>query len=261
LVRKSIRQRARLAALSVAAALSTAASAQNAAPATIEQVKQSIVAVGSFERTRNPAFSFAGTGFAVGDGLRIATNEHVLPKTLNSERKETLAIAMRAADGSMQVRPARKRAVDLSHDLALLEIQGAPLPALQLGNSDRVREGETYLFTGFPIGAVLGLYPVTHRTMIASVTPIAIPAARADQLDARTVRRLSAGVFVVFQLDGTAYPGNSGSPVYHPASGEVVGIVNSVLVKATKESVLSAPSGITYAIPVQKLKALLEGSS
>jgi serine protease Do len=260
LVRESILRRARLAALSVAAALSTAASAQDGAPATIEQVKQSVVAVGSFERTRGPAFSFAGTGFAVGNGLRIATNEHVLPKMLNSERNETLAIAVRAADGSQQIRPARKRAVDSSHDLALLEIEGPPLPALRLGNSDRVREGETYLFTGFPIGAVLGLYPVTHRTMIASVTPIAIPAARAGQLDARTVRRLTSGTFVVFQLDGTAYPGNSGSPVYHPASGEVVGIVNSVLAKGTKESALKTPSGITYAIPVQKLKALLEGS-
>jgi hypothetical protein len=40
-----------------------------------------------------------------------------------------------------------------------------------------------------------------------------------------------------------------------------VGIVNSVLVKGTKESALKTPSGITYAIPVQKLKTLLEGSS
>jgi serine protease Do len=260
LVRESIRRGARLTALSAAAGLSTAAADDSAAPAAIEKVKQSIVAVGTFEPTRSPAFSFSGTGFAVDNGLRIATNEHVLPKTLNSERKETLAIAVRAADGSAQVRPARKRAVDSSHDLAVLEIQGAPLPVLRLGDSDRVREGETYLLTGFPIGAVLGLYPVTHRAMIASLTPIAIPAARADQLDARRLRRLSSGSFVVFQLDGTAYPGNSGSPVYHPASGEVIGIVNSVLVKATKESAFSAPSGITYAIPVQKLKALLQGS-
>jgi serine protease Do len=260
-VRESIRRRARLAALSVAAALCTAASAENGAPAAIEQVKLSVVGVGTFEPARNPAFSFSGTGFAVGNGLRIATNDHVVPKVLNSERKETIAIAVRGADGSVQIRSARKRAADISHDLAVLEIQGAPLPALRLGNSDRVREGETYLFTGFPIGAVLGLYPVTHRTMIASLTPIAIPAARADQLDARTVRRLSSGTFVVFQLDGTAYPGNSGSPVYHPASREVIGVVNSVLVKGTKESALSAPSGITYAIPVQKLKALLEDSN
>ena len=220
-------------------------------------MKPSIVAVGTFERLRNPQFSFAGTGFAIGDGLRIATNDHVLPKVLNSERNETVAIAVRDADGSTHIRPARKVAADSTHDLAVLEIQGAPLPALRLGDSAKVREGEIYLFTGFPIGTVLGLHPVTHRTMIASLTPIAIPAARADQLDARTARRLASGTFQVFQLDGTAYPGNSGSPVYDPASGEVIGIVNSVFVKGTRESAISHPSGITYAIPVQPLKELV----
>ncbi len=123
-----------------------------------------------------------------------------------------------------------------------------------------MREGETYLFTGFPIGAVLGLYPVTHRTMIAALTPIAIPASTAARLDAGAIRQLAAGAYPVFQLDGTAYPGNSGSPVYDAASGEVIGIVNSVLVRSTKESALSAPSGITYAIPVSNLRPLLEAS-
>jgi len=255
MVRKPLRRRACIA-LGLAA-LPVWAGADNGGPATIAKVKSSIVAVGTFERLRNPQFSFAGTGFVVGNGLTVATNEHVLGKELAAERNETLAIAVRGADGSAQVRTARKRAVDSLHDLALLEIQGVPLPALRLGNSDQVREGETYLLTGFPIGAVLGLYPVTHRAMIAALTPIAIPAGRADKLDARTLRRLTAGPFVVFQLDGTAYPGNSGSPVYHPASGDVIGIVNSALVKATRESALSAPSGISYAIPVQKLRALL----
>ena len=244
--------------MSLAAALPGGVDADNGAPATIARVRASIVAVGTFERLRNPQFSFAGTGFLVGNGLTIATNEHVLAKELASERNETLAIAARAADGSVDVRPARRVAVDTAHDLALLEIPGAPLPALRLGDSARVREGESYLFTGFPIGPVLGLHPVTHRAMIAALTPIVIPAARADKLDARAVRRLAAGAFPVFQLDATAYPGNSGSPVYDPASGEVVGIINSVFVKGTKESALTAPSGITYAIPAQKLKELLE---
>jgi serine protease Do len=230
--------------------------AQN--PSTIERIKPSIVAVGTFERTRNPKFSFAGTGFAVGDGSLVATNEHVLPKTLNTERSETIAIAARAQDDTVQVKMARKVASDTSADLALLQIDGPPLRPLRLGDSDGVREGESYLFTGFPIGAVLGLFPVTHRTMIAAVTPIAIPAARADQLDARSLRRLQAGAYRVFQLDGTAYPGNSGSPVYHAESGEVIGIVNSVFVKGTKEAALTQPSGISYAIPAQKLKELLE---
>lgn len=225
---------------------------------TIERVKPSIVAIGTFERTRNPEFTFAGTGFAVGNGLLIATNEHVVAKLLDAERMETLAIAIRTSDRQVALRAAKKAASDPSSDLALLRIEGAPLPALRLGNSQSVRDGQRYLFTGFPIGAILGLIPVTHRAMISAVTPIVIPARNSSELNARAVRRLKAGTFSVFQLDGTAYPGNSGSPVYDPKSGEVIGIVNSVFVKGTKEAALSNPSGISYAIPVQSLKDLLE---
>src|SRR6185295_12996198 len=149
-------RRARLAALSLALAHALAAGAQEGMPATIERIKPSIVAVGTFEPARSPAFSFSGTGFVIGDGLQVATNEHVLAKTLNSERNETLAIALRPADGTVVIRSARRIAADSSHDLALLAIPGTPLPALRLGDSDQVREGELYLFTGFPIGAVLG---------------------------------------------------------------------------------------------------------
>jgi hypothetical protein len=257
-VHHALRRRACLAALSLALAQPLAGAGENGMPAAIEQVKPSIVAVGTFERLRNPQFSFSGTGFAVGDGSRVATNAHVVAKVLDTGRNETLAIAVRGAAGSVQVRAARKLAADTAHDLALLAFDGPPLPALRLGNSAAVREGEMYLFTGYPIGAVLGLFPVTHRTMISALTPIVIPAAGSDKLDARSIRRLAKGAYPVFQLDGTAYPGNSGSPVYRPETGEVIGIVNSVFVKGTKESALTQPSGITYAIPAQKLTELLQ---
>jgi len=42
-------------------------------------------------------------------------------------------------------------ATDPTHDLALLRIEGAPLPALAVRDSDGVREGEAILFTGYPI--------------------------------------------------------------------------------------------------------------
>src|SRR5262245_34946025 len=186
--------------------------ADGGAPATIARIKASIVAVGTFERLRNPQFSFVGTGFVVGDGLLVATNDHVVPKTLNGDRGETIAVAIPAPGSMAQIRPARAVASDAGSDLALLRIEGKPLPALALGEAQAVREGERYLFTGFPIGSVLGLFPVTHHAMIAAVTPIVIPAPRADQLDARSVRRLSEALFPVFQLDATAYPGSSGSP-------------------------------------------------
>ncbi len=62
----------------------------------------------------------------------------------------------------------------------------------------------------------------------------------------------------MFELDAIAYPGNSGSPVWHPDTGEVLGVVNSVYVKGAKEAALSAPSGISYAIPVKYVHQLLE---
>lgn len=224
---------------------------------TIERVKGSVVAVGTFARTRVPAFQFRATGFAVGDGSLIATNVHALPATLDSEQRETLAVLIPAPGHDPQLRDARELAVDTGTDLALLKITGPPLPALKLGGFDNVREGQSVLFTGFPIGSVLGIFAATHRGMVAAITPIAIPPAMAAQLDARVVHRLTTGSFPVLQLDATAYPGNSGSPVYDPETGDVLGIINMVFVKGTKETVLTQPSGITYAIPATHLQALL----
>jgi S1-C subfamily serine protease len=93
--------------------------------------------------------------------------------------------------------------------------------------------------------------------VIASITPIVLPGSNAQELKDKSVRRLRSGAFPIFQLDATAYPGNSGGPLYDAESGDVLGIVNMVLVKATKEAVLEKPSGISYAIPAGFLIALL----
>ena len=52
----------------------------------IARVKPSVIAVGTFQRTRSPAFAFRGTGFVVGDGTLVATNAHVLPVVLDSQK-------------------------------------------------------------------------------------------------------------------------------------------------------------------------------
>jgi S1-C subfamily serine protease len=195
----------------------------------------------------------------VGDGSLIATNAHVLPALVDGGRRETLAVAIPGATpGSGQARPAKTVAIDQEHDVALLRIEGAKLPALALGDSSRVREGQSYLLTGFPIGAALGLIPATHRAMVAALTPIAIPTANAKQLEPRAIKRLSTSPYPVIQLDGTAYPGNSGSPLYDPEDGTVYGILNSVFVQGTRENAISHPSGITYAIPSQYIRELLQ---
>ena len=240
--------------------LAGAAGAAVAAEAadTIARVKRSVIGVGTYERTRVPQFQFRGTGFAVDDGSIIVTNAHVLPATLDAARGESLAIVIAASGATpVAVREVARLVVDVASDLALLKLPGEPLPPLKMRDSEQVREGQPVLMTGYPIGAILGPVPATHRGMIAAITPIAIPQGRAGDLDPAIVRRLASGSFPVFQLDATAYPGNSGSPIYDPITGEVLGIVNMVFVKGTKETALSQPSGITYAVPSSHLLTLL----
>jgi len=225
-------------------------------PSVIQKIKPSIVAVGTVEKTRQPPSKFRGTGFVVGNGTYVVTNAHVVRKELNEQKKEYLAVFAGQGQGA-EIRVAVKVAEDTEHDIALLKIAGAALPALQLGDSQQVREGELYAFTGYPIGTVLGLHPVTHRGIVSAITPIVIPADSSKRLNAKLIARMMSP-YSVFQLDATAYPGNSGSPLYDPNTGDVVGVVNMVFVKESKESALTDPSGITYAMPAQYVKRLLE---
>lgn len=226
---------------------------------TIAAVKSSIVGVGSFQRTRSPNIVFSGTGWVTGDGLSIITNAHVVPESLNGEQKEILGIVLAGEGNTVSFRPATLVGVDKEHDLAHLRLAGGPpLPAMALGESDTLREGRDLAFTGFPLGMVLGLHHVTHRAILSAITPIIIPSINSRQLDARAVVQLQRAPFSILQLDGTAYPGNSGSPVYDPADGVVHGVINMVFVKGLKETAITNPSGITYAIPIRYVHALLQ---
>lgn len=227
---------------------------------TVATIKPSVVGVGTHVQTRSPAISFSGTGFVVGDGLSVITNAHVVPDLLDGARKETLGVVVRAGndDSNPVFRAATVVGVDRDHDLAHLRLSGAPLPALRLAEQDDVREGQALAFTGFPLGMVLGLHPATHRAGLAAITPIVRPSLNASKLDARAIAQLQRAPFTIYQLDGTAYPGNSGSPVYDPETGVVVAVINMVFVKGLKENAISNPSGISYAIPARHVHALLQ---
>jgi len=237
------------------ALLGTAANAAELAD-TIERIKPSIVVVGTYKKTNSPQFVMRGTGFVVGFGNLVATNAHVLVDT-NEPDAPVMVIQARTANGETQIRRAVLANLDKEHDLAILRIEGAALPAMKLRNSDQVREGQSIAFTGFPIGGALGFSPVTHRGMISSITPIALPGGNSQQINEKLIRKIRSGTFNIFQLDATAYPGNSGSPVFDIDSGEVIGIINMVFIKGSRETALTHPSGISYAIPANFLQAQL----
>jgi S1-C subfamily serine protease len=231
------------------------ASAPGGLPDTVERIKDGIVAVGTHLPERTEPLLFHGTGFVVEDGRHVVTNLHVVRDILESGQQDTLAVFF-SNGRQIEIRRARVVARDGVHDLCLLRMTGSALPALEIAEATRVREGERYAFTGFPVGTVLGVTPVTHRGIVSAITPIVTPVYRAAKLSSAAIRRMREP-YEVYQLDATAYPGNSGSPLYDPDHGRIVGVVNSVLVEDTKESALERPTGISYAIPARHVLDLL----
>lgn len=233
---------------------------------TIAKVKPSVVIVGTFKNTNSPRFGLKGTGFVVANGNQgrgnlVITNAHVLQQPAEDDPETLLVIQVRVGQNELQMRPAVVFKVDKLHDLALLRVEGPPIPALNVRDSGTIQEGQAIAFMGFPIGGALGFSPVTHRGMISSIAAAALPTPTARQLNEKTIRGLRVGEsFNIFQLDGTAYPGNSGGPLFDPDTGDVLGVVNMVFIKGTRESALTNPSGISYAIPSVFVLQLLQQS-
>ena len=223
----------------------------------IQKVKPSIVAVGTYYFNDVPSLQFRGTGFAVGDGKLIITNAHTINRIEEDNRLKQLRIFnQRYQSKGIKVHLIAK---DEAHDLALLKIESGVLPPLILGDSANVKEGETVAFTGYPIGLILGLNPTTHTGIISAISPIVLPSPNARAIEKEIVKFLRRP-YDIFQIDATAYPGNSGSPVFRVSSGEVIGVINMVFVKGKKEHLLKEPTGITYAIPGNFIRLLIPDS-
>lgn len=233
----------------------------NPYPEIIKNLRPSIVGVGILSQTTSPNFKFSGAGFIVGDGLWIVTNAHVLPPIIDHTKNEELAIFQfqpQAEKNTMRVtsRLAEVRHKNLEHDIAILRIRGEPLPALKIRrDATLIPEGSEVLFSGLALGQNFGNSLTTHRGMIAAITPSALPIPQATGLNPEAVRAMRDPTFMIYQLDATAFPGHSGSPLIDVQSREVVGIISGGFVKSSREtavqSAIHQPTGITYAVPIQ----------
>lgn len=225
----------------------------NELPLQIKQTKPSVVGIALFTPLESRAASILGTGFVIGDGKHIVTNYHVVSKDLDPTIVQYY-VALSGSGPNPTMHRMTVLEIDPVHDLALLSID-TQLPALKLAQDEFIDEGSALYFTGFPIGAVLGLYPATHIGILSAIAPDINPARNANDLTKQMLSRLKSP-FMIYQLDATAYPGNSGSPVFNRKNNNVIGVMNKVFVSAGKESALTNPSGISYAIPVKHVRAL-----
>jgi len=245
---------ATLAGAAMPLALARAAAAADV-PAVVAASKASVVAVGLYTPLQNPQFRFRGSGFAVGDGRRVVTCAHVLP-TIDPARREAVAIAL-PGDGAARVIRVRPGPENRDADLAVLEFDGPALPPLQLADPADIREGGDVVVLGFPIGAVLGLFVAAHRGTIAAVTPQIVPSAVASGLSRQNLQVMRGEPLRLLQLDATTFPGNSGGPLIDAASGRVAGVISLGVTRRTRDGASAQPIGISFAVPVDYLAALL----
>ncbi|MBZ4401678.1 trypsin-like peptidase domain-containing protein [Myxococcus sp. AS-1-15] len=161
-----------------------------------------------------------GSGFVLTpDGL-VVTNSHVVSGASK--------IAVRLSDGREFSAEVVGR--DASTDVALLRLSGSEmgdLPALYLGDSDRLEVGDWVVAIGNPFGLD---HSVSHGMISAKE------------------RVLGVGQFDDFiQTDALINPGNSGGPLFN-MKGEVVGV---------NTAIISQGQGIGFAVPINLVKDLL----
>jgi len=163
-----------------------------------------------------------GTGFIIdSDGL-IITNKHVV---LDEDAEYTVL----TNDGKKYPAPVLAR--DPIQDIAVLKISATNLPTLKMGNSDRVRIGQTVI----AIGNALGEFRNTVSVGVISGLARTITAGGGG---------FSEQLEEVIQTDAAINEGNSGGPLLN-LYGEVIGI-NTAMVQGAEN--------IGFAIPINKAK-------
>lgn len=220
-----------------------------------ERVNKSTVAIAFHSPLKHSAPVIKGTGFAVNDGSLIVTNYHVIDEVTDPTIVEYF-VAMLPLGDKIKVQRLEPLEIDVKHDLAILRVVD-PLTPLTLGDNRLSPSGSDIAIFGYPLGGALGLFPAVHKGIVATITPDYMPARNSRSLTADNIERLKHPE-LIYQLDITAYPGNSGSPVIDTRTGNVIAVINKVYVQGNKESALTAPSGISYGIPIEHVQKLLD---
>lgn len=166
-----------------------------------------------------------GSGFVIGKSGHIVTNFHVV------EGAEDIEVSFSNRDSVT----ARVVGRDPSTDLAVLkvDVDARALTPLRLGNSDRVRVGDSVVAIGNPLGfersVTSGIVSALHR-------PLTAPN--------------DFTIDDVIQTDAAINSGNSGGPLI-TANGKVIGVATAI---ATGNTGAGGNIGIGFAVPVNTVR-------
>jgi len=161
-----------------------------------------------------------GSGVIVDPSGYILTNNHVIENAQD--------ITVRLSDSRKLT--ARLVGRDPKTDLAVLKVEApGPLPAAELGDSDRLRVGQWAIAIGNPFGldrtVTVGIISATARTRVGVTTYESF-----------------------IQTDASINPGNSGGPLLN-LDGKVVGI---------NTAIVAAGQGIGFSIPINMARDVMK---
>lgn len=176
-----------------------------------------------------------GSGFLISADGYVVTNNHVISAGQRGAVVESIKVTL----ADRREYTAKLIGRDPATDLAVLKIEGANLPFVKFGDSDRARAGDWVVAIGNPFGlggsVTAGIISALHRAT-----------GQGGPLDR------------FIQTDASINRGNSGGPLFD-LNGNVIGI-NSQILSPTGGNV-----GIGFAIPSSEAKpiidTLMKGSS
>ncbi len=170
----------------------------------------------------------SGSGFFVSSDGLIVTNKHVV-----ADEQADYTVLL----GDGEEHPAKVLARDPSNDIAVIKIDGSNFPALTLGDSEKIRVGETVIAIGNPLGEFENS---VSRGIVSGLR-----------------RNLDAGsdwsgdaehLSDIIQIDAAINPGNSGGPLFDLA-GEVIG-VNVAMAQGAEN--------IGFSLPINQVKRIVD---
>ncbi len=200
----------------------------------IEELTESVVGISKLKSAGSSIFSKSteeelglGTGIIISDNGYILSNEHVTGSKF-SKCYITLENGNNY-DGTVVWS-------DSDLDLSISKINAKNLKYTILGDSSKIRVGESVFAIGNPIGFEF------RRTVTSGII-----SAKNRSIKIEEENRASYMTDLI-QTDATINPGNSGGPLILP-NGEVIGI-NTVKI--------SSAEGIGFAIPINIVKPIIE---
>lgn len=177
-----------------------------------------------FFEPRNQQQASSGSGVILTSDGYIVTNNHVVDG----------ADVIRVVHGK-RTYEAKLIGTDPSTDLAVIKVEQSTLPAIELGNSDRVSVGEWVLAVGNPFN-------------LNSTVTAGIVSAKGRNIN---ILRDKFPIEAFIQTDAAINPGNSGGALVN-TSGELIGINTAIL------SHTGSYTGYGFAVPSNIVKKVFK---